>query len=340
MNGRDTLAFSTINQLRTRSFQCFQSQKLDKINQALYVNRKDVEDFDHVLDNAITESRLQIPQNDDGDIPIQILYESENVIAINKPPIIQHHNDNVTMGVLTYIRHLQNSDSEQRFPYQGRIYGVHRLDRETSGILLLAKTRQVAISMTKAFRENSVTKFYLALSSKKVKKKKQGWVKGDMVRARRGAWKLQKSMKDPAISRFFTAGLGALTPNNTSSVLRSNDTKEDGIDVLPKTLMLFQPHTGKTHQLRVAAKSMGLPILGDPYYKDGDSGFTERTYLHAAAFHVKLDEEDLAVWCPPPSNFNRFWEYDNAKQSTEFDQIVLDLLAKNCQCESILRLIQ
>ena len=97
-------------------------------------------------------------------------------------------------------------------------------------------------------------KTYLALSSQKPAKK-QGWVKGDMAKARRGAWKLLRTQHNPALTRFHSR---SIAPG-----LR---------------LFVLQPLSGKTHQLRVAMKSLGSPILGDTLY-GGQAA--ERLFLHA-----------------------------------------------------------
>jgi tRNA pseudouridine32 synthase / 23S rRNA pseudouridine746 synthase len=103
------------------------------------------------------------------------------------------------------------------------------------------------------------------LSAKKPKKK-QGLVKGDMLPARRGAWKLTNSLNNPAITQFFSCGLGQ-----------------------GRRLFLIKPLSGKTHQIRVALKSVGAPILGDCLYGDKRAEqVLDRTYLHAfsIAFHL------------------------------------------------------
>ena len=300
---------------------------------------------------------LRIP----NDVALPILYESERVIAINKPHGIPHHDDadSKTPGILTVFRHLQSLDAAQSanaIDYKGRVYGVHRLDRVTSGILLLAKDKETAGLLTKKFRQKDVTKYYFAISSKKPKKKKQGWVLGDMAKGRRGYWLLQKSTKDPAITRFFTAGLGALADDVVE------EWKQLGADTggpMPKTAILFRPHTGRTHQLRVAAKSIGLPILMDPYYGDGTAAAlssssssskmllnkgVQRTYLHAAALHVSLGDdgegkgddggepgyEDITIWCTPP--FEGLWKEEATAQ---FHDVVTTLMLKNCECDEI-----
>ena len=292
-------------------------------------------------------SQLQIP----SDITIPILYESERVIAINKPHGFPHHDDldSKTPGILTLFRHLQSLDASQNsnaIDYKGRIYGVHRLDRATSGILLLAKDKETAGLLTQKFRQRDVTKYYVAISSKKPKKQKQGWVKGDMAKGRRGAWMLQRTMNDPAITRFFTAGLGALGDDVVEELKQlTTDTASGGGGggPIPKTVILFRPHTGRTHQLRVAAKAIGMPILMDPYYNDGTAALSsllsknvQRTYLHASALHLSLGDgddeddegtaaEDISIWCPPP--FEGLWEEE---VGARFQEIVTTLMSKNC----------
>jgi tRNA pseudouridine32 synthase/23S rRNA pseudouridine746 synthase len=304
-------------------------------------------------DAEATGASLQMP----SDVSIPILYESERVIAINKPHGIPHHDDvdANTPGILTLFRHLQSLDESKKsnaIDYKGRVYGVHRLDRATSGILLLAKDKETAGLLTRQFRRRNVVKYYFAISSKKPKKQKQGWVKGDMAKGRRGAWMLQKSMNDPAITRFFTAGLGALTDSVVEELHQlAADATSGGGGPIPKTAILFRPHTGRTHQLRVAAKATGMPILMDPYYGDGTapasllslSKNVQRTFLHASALHLRLSDgdddevaaaEDITIWCPPP--FESLWQEEAGAQ---FHDIVKVLMTKNCESKDILNMM-
>ena len=122
--------------------------------------------------------------------------------------------------------------------------------------------------MIRKFQQKEITKYYTAISARKPKKK-QGWVKGNMVMGRRGSYKLvnsknkvQQSDVDEdevddgvdtekkkqtrggyAVARYFTAGLGNLSM--ASSLLKIEDKEAQSV---PRTAMLFQPHTGKTHQ--------------------------------------------------------------------------------------------
>jgi len=103
--------------------------------------------------------------------------------------------------------------------------------------------------------------------------KKQGWVRGDMEKGRGGAWRLLPSQANPAVTYFQSASLAP------------------GLRVF-----FLKPLTGRTHQLRVALKSLGAPILGDALYQGSDA---DRTYLHAYALSFELDGETLRFYCPP-----------------------------------------
>ena len=146
------------------------------------------------------------------------------------------------------------------------LYPVHRLDKVTSGLLVMAKTALVNQELVDQFKNREAEKYYLAISNKKPKKK-QGLIKGDMESARRGAWKLLATQINPAVTQFFSVSLG------------------EG-----KRLFIIKPHTGKTHQIRVALKSLGSPIMGDALYADTLSCVgIDRVYLHAFSlgFSVK-----------------------------------------------------
>jgi len=160
-----------------------------------------------------------------------------------------------------------------------KLYAVHRLDKVTSGLLLLATSPQAAARFTAMFSERLIDKYYLALSLDKPKQK-QGWVKGDMQPARRGAYKLCTSMADPALTYFLSAGF-------------------DGANTgLPQgaRAFLLKPYSGKTHQLRVALKSQGAAIAGDALYQGAPA---DRVYLHAYALRFDWQGQAFQFVCPP-----------------------------------------
>lgn len=149
------------------------------------------------------------------------------------------------------------------------LYPVHRLDKMTSGLVIFAKNLSAAQQFQVLFSEHLITKFYLAISDIKPKKK-QGLIKGDMEKSRRGMWKLLRSANNPAITQFFSYSIGNA-----------------------KRLYLLKPHSGKTHQIRVALNSIGAPIIGDEYYYPVEKSkvVADRGYLHAYALEFSLNDK-------------------------------------------------
>ena len=254
-----------------------------------------------------------------------IIFQHPELLAINKPPGLPFHSRDGVVGVIPTLRHMEAANE---IPQLGPLYPLHRcscrpvrrligvrccktprfwqlaclyssattnvlkdghevpsvlycrLDEVTSGILLLGKTRPAAQRISIAFAESRVHKCYVALSDRKPNKK-QGTITGDMAKARRGSWKLLRTTHDPAVTKFTSvAVVGDRRPG-----LR---------------MYIARPLTGKTHQIRVAMKSNGVPILGDVRYADKAASEKEdRTYLHAAAISFDLDGQFLQIVCPP-----------------------------------------
>lgn len=178
-----------------------------------------------------------------------IVENNPDFVVIYKKPGASFHSDSGDTGLFETVKQ-QEGFTE--------LYPVHRLDKVTSGLLVMAKTQVVNQQLVDAFSQRQVQKFYLAISAKKPTKK-QGMIKGDMAPARRGAWKLVASQENPAVTQFFSKSICA-----------------------GRRLFVIKPHTGKTHQIRVALKSVGAPIIGDCLYGDAlQNADYDRCYLHA-----------------------------------------------------------
>ena len=196
---------------------------------------------------------------------LQVVFENAEFILFNKPSGLSFHSEAGEGFVIL---------AEKQTGL--KLYSVHRLDKITSGLILLAKSSETAHRLSQLFEERKVEKYYLAISTRKPKKK-QGWVKGDMASARRGSYKLLNTRDNPAVTQFI------------STALRVHE-----------RLFLIKPHTGKTHQIRVALKSLGSPICGDERYASvDDAKQEERGYLHAYALRFSLDEKMYEFVCPP-----------------------------------------
>jgi len=187
-----------------------------------------------------------------------VIENTSTFLLIDKAPSTVFHRNGEQPGILEMLRmDLAITD----------LFAVHRLDKMTSGLLLFAKKRATARELANQFQRRSVEKYYIALSDRKPVKK-QGLVIGDMVRTRRGMWKLQTSTLHPTITRFYSR---SIQPH-----LR---------------LFIIRLYTGRTHQARVVLKSIGAPILGDPlYYKESTlRRDVDRGYLHSYALVFSLE---------------------------------------------------
>jgi len=185
-------------------------------------------------------------------IDVPVVFDHADFLVVHKPPHCAVTRNGDDEGLLGGLRRQISCPT---------LIPVHRLDKVTSGLWLLAKNRDAARSLTALFRERRVRKCYLALSDRKPLKK-QGLIIGDMARSRNGQWKMCLSRTAPAVTRFISRSMAP------------------GL----RLFALF-PETGKTHQIRVAMKCLGAPILGDPLYRRADAHATapDRTYLHAYA---------------------------------------------------------
>jgi len=194
-----------------------------------------------------------------------ILYENDSFIITRKSAKVNFHSEEEA----GFVVQVSQQTGLTLFP-------VHRLDKMTSGLVILAKTSEAAAQFGKMFENREVEKYYLAISMRKPKKK-QGWIKGDMGSARRGDYKFLPTMDNPAITQFI------------SCALRTHE-----------RFFLIKPHTGKTHQIRVALKSLGSPIAGDERYANADEARKEdRGYLHAYALRFVFNSEAFCFVLPP-----------------------------------------
>jgi len=195
---------------------------------------------------------------------INIPFEHSDFIISDKPAGVSFHNEEGDQGFFNQLKEQIGID----------LWPVHRLDKITSGLLIAAKSKKAAVTFGKMFESKQIFKTYIALSDKKPKKK-QGTISGDMKKTRSGNWKITRSYNSPSITKFHT------------QILSSNT-----------RLFIVTPATGQTHQIRVALKSLGSPIIGDTRYGGTDS---DRGYLHALKLNFNWKGVDIDVTSPPNS---------------------------------------
>ncbi len=195
-----------------------------------------------------------------------IIYEDENVIAINKPSgLATQGGSGIEISVDDLLFCLPQTENSQEAPQL-----VHRLDKDTSGILLIARNKKSAEFLTKSFKEKTIKKTYLALVNGIVKKE-SGTINVPLRKKFVG--------NNEKVYPDFEEGKEAITD---FKVLK---------DFFDYTLLELSPQTGRTHQLRVHCKGIGHPIINDIKYGGIDAArksLSDRLCLHA----YKIEFED------------------------------------------------
>lgn len=216
-----------------------------------------------------------------ADVLVRVLYEDEALLAVNKTaglvthPAYKHPGGTLCDAVFT----------RQATRGEARPWLLHRLDRETSGVVLFAKTECARRAVVRQFERHTVGKRYLALLAG-VPNPPEGMVEAPLAR-------------DPADRRRVI-----VDPAGKPSATRYRIiARADG-----QTLVLVEPLTGRTHQIRAHLTSLGTPLAGDRLYQPEDGPgirLAGRVMLHAWQIAIRYPStgESFTVTAPPPADF-------------------------------------
>ncbi len=193
------------------------------------------------------------------DIPLDIVYEDESLLVVNKPagmvvhPALGHPSGTLVNAVLAHCPHIAEVGGPDRAGV------VHRLDKDTSGLILVAKDDDTRAALQRQFKRRQVAKTYLALVEDQI------WPREGVVDAPIGRDKRQR--KKMAVVR---SGRPARTTYRAVEFFTDF------------TLLEVRPHTGRTHQVRVHLAWLGFPIVGDVVYGRRRQRLLQgRHFLHA-----------------------------------------------------------
>lgn len=200
----------------------------------------------------------------------EIIYNNENYLVVNKKAGIS-----VQSGTKS-LKNLVDIYSKSKFFKNNKPYTVHRLDKETSGILIFAKNRKTAQLFTSLFRLRRIHKTYIAICNGGMSEKKGVWT-NNLIK-----YEGKKKVIEKAITKF--------------RVINKS---------LNYSLVEFKPITGRKHQLRKQSLNAGHPIVGDNKYSLNMKS-SKRLFLHALSIKFILNDKKISHYAPLPDYFLEF----------------------------------
>jgi 23S rRNA pseudouridine1911/1915/1917 synthase len=213
------------------------------------------------------------------DIALDIVFEDEHIIVINKPSGLTVHpgagnKDNTLVNALLhYGKELSNIGGLERPGI------VHRLDKDTSGLMVVAKNNEAHERMAKLFETRNIIKKYLALV--------HGYLPHDQGSIDAPIGRMPNNYKKMQVD--YAKGKQSLT--DYSVIKESNE----------KTLVELTLHTGRTHQIRVHLAHLGHPVVGDSVYGKAGKGKTQLLHSYSLQFNHPITGENLLFKTDLPS---------------------------------------
>ena len=234
------------------------------------------------------DPEVRLSAREAQDLQAAVLYRDDCLIALNKPPGL------AVQGGSGQKRHIDGMLDALRFEKTERPRLVHRLDRDTSGVLLLARDAAAARALTAGFRGKATSKIYWALVAGRPPRRRGRIDLPLAKKMRRGSEKVEA---DTAAGRSATTLYQVVARSGKKA-----------------SWLLLMPLTGRTHQLRVHCAHLGMPILGDGKY-GGKAAFLERPQLprqlmllarELALLHP-IDGTTLRIQAPLPPHMAEAW---------------------------------
>ncbi|MFC3725414.1 RluA family pseudouridine synthase [Neoaquamicrobium sediminum] len=236
-------------------------------------------------------ARTMRGQDDGAVLSKMMLYEDPAVFVFNKPSGL------AVQGGSGVNRHVDNMLEAFRSKKGEKPRLVHRLDRDTSGVLVVARTRLAAMKLAEAFRGRDAKKTYWALV-KGVPKKREDKI---------STWLVKEQTLDGDRMRVARHG----EPDSDHAVSYYRVVEQAGQTM---SWLEMEPYTGRTHQLRVHAAHIGCPIIGDPKYFEADQnwefpgGLQNRLHLHARRIVIPHPNGGVIdVTAPIPPHMRQSW---------------------------------
>ena len=249
----------------------------------------------------------RVAESDQQMIQAAVLWKDDHIIALNKPPGLPSQG-----GSGQGSRHVDGLTEALMFGYKDRPKLVHRLDKDTSGMLLLARTDRIARALSEAFRSRTTRKIYWAAVAG-VPHPRMGTIRYGLVKGGGGRGDNEKMIA--VHPRDIDATEGAKRATTDYAVLDALGTRASWCALVPIT--------GRTHQLRAHMAELGHPIVGDGKY--GGSGqenlgdgwgaqlggeISKKLHLHARSisFDHPITGKRVTLTAPLPQHMQRTWD--------------------------------
>ena len=252
------------------------------------------------VNNKIEKASYKVKENDSIEIldgfkeeiditptkmDINIVYEDEHIMIVNKPsglvvhPGSGNHDNTLVNGLMYYTNNLSDCNGEERPGI------VHRIDKDTSGLLMIAKTNEAHQILTEYFKNKKVKREYLALIT--------------------GVFPHETATIDAPIGR---------DPKDRKKMTVTADNSKEAVThlkVLKRykeyTLVSLKLDTGRTHQIRVHMKYIGYPVYNDPVYTNKKTTeFGQFLHSYKMEFDHPITKEHMSFECPMPTEMQEF----------------------------------
>lgn len=223
-------------------------------------------------------------------IPLKVFYDDHGLLIIDKPAGLTVHPGAGFKGETLASALLYQFKDIKTVGEEGRPGIVHRLDKDTSGVMLIAKTPEMYEHLKNAFQERKIKKEYIALVLGRVEKP-HGFIDAPIGRSKRDFRKYDVKniiqSKEALTEYWVLEHLSRVDPSTTLGVAASKNRSLDQY-----TLLRVKLHTGRTHQIRVHFNSLGHPLIGDSLYGGRRSHLDglRRQFLHAQKIEVRLPD--------------------------------------------------
>lgn len=246
---------------------------------------------------AIVKKEETLIPNDK--IELDVIFQNDDFLVINKPAGIQVHPDfnekenTIVNGLIAAYPEIAKLKDDHTYSFQLRPGIVHRLDKETSGVLIIAKNVKSFLEFKTMFKEKTISKKYLAIVYGVIEEK--------------------VGVIDKPLARTTNYRKQTIAGRRTKTKIREALTNYRVIKDLGENFSLVEvsPQTGRTHQIRVHLSAIGHPIIGDNLYRKKSYEKFEnakRHMLHASQIEFTLFGEKFNFTAPIPKDFEEVLE--------------------------------